>query len=305
MVNEQVDFILHFTWFFGLVLCDLLLAFLLGINERKVMGFDKKDYMKEYRKKNKDKIKAYLVANRDKIKARQRAYDKINKDKRKAYKEVNKDKTKAYMKVYQKAYYEAHKDKIKAYYETNKVKNKAKRKVYCQANRDKRNAYMKVYQKDNKDKIKARKKLYYDSNKDKIKAREKAYTMINKDKTNARRTAYLKNNINARVAHNIRSRVRLALKNNSKSANTMTLIGCDIPYLKSYLAKQFNKKMNWDNYGSHWHIDHIVPCSRFDLQRADEQVRCFHYSNLQPLQADVNISKGDRLDHPVQVVLLS
>ena len=50
--------------------------------------------------------------------------------------------------------------------------------------------------------------------------------------------------------------------------------------------------MTWDNYGGYWHIDHIIPCCRFDLTKEEEQLKCFHYTNLQPLFAVTQIIDG-------------
>jgi hypothetical protein len=85
-----------------------------------------------------------------------------------------------------------------------------------------------------------------------------------------------------------------------KAYKTMELIGCTIEHLKQYLERQFVLGMNWDNWGE-WHIDHKIPCATFDLTNTDEQRRCFHYTNLQPLWAIDNFVKNDRLDwHPKQ-----
>jgi hypothetical protein len=51
--------------------------------------------------------------------------------------------------------------------------------------------------------------------------------------------------------------------------------------------------MSWENYGK-WHIDHIIPCSSFNLSLPEEQRNCFHYSNLQPLWAKDNIFKANK-----------
>ena len=83
------------------------------------------------------------------------------------------------------------------------------------------------------------------------------------------------------------------LKGNPKLKTTMKLIGCSIEELKQYLGKQFTEGMSWQNYGK-WHIDHIRPCASFDLKKLNEQKKCFHYSNLQPLWAKDNLCKGAR-----------
>jgi hypothetical protein len=61
-----------------------------------------------------------------------------------------------------------------------------------------------------------------------------------------------------------------------------------------FLEKKFLPGMNWENYGE-WHIDHIVPCSSFDLSKSEQQKICFNYSNLQPLWAADNIRKSDSI----------
>jgi hypothetical protein len=70
------------------------------------------------------------------------------------------------------------------------------------------------------------------------------------------------------------------------------LLGCSINFLKKYLEDRFKEGMLWRNYGIYgWHIDHIIPCYNFDLSKLEEQNKCFHYSNLQPLWAKENWSK--------------
>ncbi len=91
------------------------------------------------------------------------------------------------------------------------------------------------------------------------------------------------------------SRIRVALKKScgTKSARTMQLVGCSVTDLKKHLEKQFQPGMSWDNWGNDgWHIDHIRPCSSFDLNDPAEQVKCFHYTNMQPLWATDNLKKG-------------
>lgn len=71
------------------------------------------------------------------------------------------------------------------------------------------------------------------------------------------------------------------------------LIGCTMDDFKKWISSQFKDGMSWENYGYNgWHIDHIRPCASFDLTKSEEQKRCFHYTNLQPLWAKPNRSKG-------------
>lgn len=41
-----------------------------------------------------------------------------------------------------------------------------------------------------------------------------------------------------------------------------------------------------------WHIDHIIPCSAFDLSEDSEQRICFNYKNMQPLWQKDNLKKS-------------
>jgi hypothetical protein len=53
--------------------------------------------------------------------------------------------------------------------------------------------------------------------------------------------------------------------------------------------------MNWDNLGKYWHIDHILPINKFNFSNLNEQKICFHWTNLQPLNATENIQKSDKI----------
>lgn len=108
---------------------------------------------------------------------------------------------------------------------------------------------------------------------------------------------FLQKNNNSKIADKLRNKIRVALKRkNSKKAYTvMELIGCTISELKNHLESTFQDGMTWDNYGE-WHIDHIKPCSSFNLENVEEQKKCFHYTNLQALWAIDNRKKSDKLD---------
>jgi hypothetical protein len=75
---------------------------------------------------------------------------------------------------------------------------------------------------------------------------------------------------------------------------TFTLLGCDVHGLMRHLESQFKHGMTLANYGTLWEVDHIRPCSSFDLKRPDHQQQCFHYTNLQPLLIPYTRQKNSR-----------
>lgn len=110
-----------------------------------------------------------------------------------------------------------------------------------------------------------------------------------------RHAKYVHSNINARLACSLRARIKIVLKGKYQSESSISLLGCNSHNLKTHLEIQFNDGMSWDNYGRYgWHIDHIRPCASFDLTDPEQQKKCFHYTNLQPLWAEDNLRKSDK-----------
>jgi hypothetical protein len=103
----------------------------------------------------------------------------------------------------------------------------------------------------------------------------------------------LKLDINYKIRCNLATRIWYALKDICKSKSTEKLLGCNIDFLREHLQKQFKPGMSWSNYGK-WHIDHIKPCASFNLNKPNEQKKCFHYKNLQPLWAKDNRIKSNK-----------
>ena len=93
----------------------------------------------------------------------------------------------------------------------------------------------------------------------------------------------------------LRSRFHQAIKHTKKYDSILKLIGCSLNDLKQHLEEQFKPEMSWSNYGKIWEIDHIIPCSSFDLTKLEEQQKCFHYTNTQPLFVSENRSKKDKI----------
>ena len=104
-----------------------------------------------------------------------------------------------------------------------------------------------------------------------------------------------KNDTNFRLTCVLRKRLGAAIKGKAKTGSAVVDLGCSIDDLKKYLENQFQPDMTWDNWSRNgWHIDHIVPLSKFDLSNREELLKACHYSNLQPLWAKDNIRKGNK-----------
>ena len=136
---------------------------------------------------------------------------------------------------------------------------------------------------------------------EKNRIRSKAYYNENKEillvKTYKAKKERLKNDPEFKLRELLSHRVRRAIydQRGSKSAKTLELLGCSIKEARIHLENQFREGMEWENHGINgWHIDHIIPCSSFDLTKSEEQNKCFHYTNLQPLWAEENLSKGNK-----------
>lgn len=98
-----------------------------------------------------------------------------------------------------------------------------------------------------------------------------------------------------RFKRNIRNNIKNGLKacDWKKTSKTHELLGETYEVVRDHLQNKFENDMNWDNHGK-WHIDHIVPLS--SAKTEEEAIKLCHYTNLQPLWAFDNISKGAKLD---------
>lgn len=86
---------------------------------------------------------------------------------------------------------------------------------------------------------------------------------------------------------NVRKRIKELIKNHGWSSQKL---GFGSEQLRKHLEAQFASDMSWDNYGAHWHIDHIVPLSSFK----PNDMRAWCLSNLRPLKAIENICKSNQ-----------
>jgi hypothetical protein len=147
---------------------------------------------------------------------------------------------------------------------------------------------------ENREKKLAWDRKYYQDHKEQNRINCKEYSKNHREQLNKYLRNWKRNHPMSVFIDRLRKRVWDAVKGNIKSASTKELLGCTTEFLRNYLQSQFTEGMTWDNYGE-WHIDHIKPCASFDLSKPEEQNKCFHYTNLQPLWAIDNMKKGAKL----------
>jgi hypothetical protein len=148
---------------------------------------------------------------------------------------------------------------------------------------DEKKEYQKKYRENNQEKIKEYKKKYEVNNSEKIKEFRKI-RFVERNKTD--NIFYLRNKMRTRLYHFISNR------NISKNNRTFEMVGCSPEFLKEHLEKQFVDGMSWENKGK-WHIDHIIPLS--SAKTEEELLKLCHYTNLQPLWAEDNIKKSNKI----------
>jgi hypothetical protein len=107
----------------------------------------------------------------------------------------------------------------------------------------------------------------------------------------------LRTNIDYRLRNYIGRAIRRAINKNRQSV--FAKLGYSIEELRNHLASLFQPGMSWDNYGTHWHLDHVIPQSWFNLHDENgideyEVKLCWSLQNLQPMWTTENLEKKDR-----------
>ena len=175
-----------------------------------------------------------------------------------------------------------------------KVCQKSKDQKRYQKNRDKICERVRKRTKDNPEKLKAERRKYYRKNKDSILKRQKQYAQRPeiKQRLSERHKYRMANDVLYKLRHTLRSRINKAF--NRRTERSRDILGCSIEEVRKHLEKQFTEAMTWNNHGTYWEIDHIIPLASATNKKTLRKL-C-HYSNLQPLEASTNRAKGAKLD---------
>lgn len=180
--------------------------------------------------------------------------------------------------------YLKHQDSRKKKNHDSYIENKEDRRLKANLKRQDANFILKEQE---------RSKKYRFENWSVLAKKKQIYYQSNKKRINEKLLQKRHSNINFRLQNNMRSRLSHALQQNTKGGKTIEYIGCSIEEFKTYIESKWLIGMSWDNYGKNgWHIDHVIPCCRFDFSIEDEIKKCFHFSNMQPLWAIDNMRKN-------------
>jgi len=191
-------------------------------------------------------------------------------------------------------------------------KRKQQQKADIERNGDKRRAKQAEWRAKNRDRVLAKNREWFQANKQVIYEKRKScawtpekqaeyialYRIKNRERIKERLRLYIESNPQCRVKHRLRGRIGGIVKraNSSVKDRYISLIGCTRSEFLSHIESLFKDGMAWENYGKcGWQIDHIIPCVSFDLTIEAEQLKCFHYTNLQPLWWRDNVKKGRKV----------
>jgi hypothetical protein len=204
------------------------------------------------------------------------------------------------------------KEYLKKYYTLNKEKMFESHKLWRERNPEKDREYNKAYRERNVKKIKEKNKKYYIENKERIDQRNKEYDLNHSEEKVFRskkrfiekraeileyRKERIKHFPKLKVSAYISSRIRNTIKKGKDGYHWEDLVGYTREDIMEHLEKQFDENMSWNNYGSYWHIDHIIPVSYFNYTSYEDKEfkECWALSNLQPLEAKENLIKSNKL----------
>jgi hypothetical protein len=92
---------------------------------------------------------------------------------------------------------------------------------------------------------------------------------------------------------NIRNRIYIGLKQD-KPKHTHEYLGCSTKDYVKWIT--YNKKdFTLNNHGDVWHIDHVIPISKFNLNNEEELLLAFNWRNTMPLSAKENLAKNSKI----------
>ena len=86
----------------------------------------------------------------------------------------------------------------------------------------------------------------------------------------------------------------------NKPCKTEELLGADYKTVMRHIESQFIFGMSWEKVGKEIHIDHKIPLAKAKTEK--QLIKLCNYKNLQPLWAEDNRMKHDKINHVIKEV---
>lgn len=141
-------------------------------------------------------------------------------------------------------------------------------------------------------------KNYKKKNREKIKEYNKNYNIANRKQIQIRQTKQHKKRRKTDIKYKLsivyRNRLRKIMKNIYKDKSSKELLGCPRIMFVEWITFLLNSNQKLNLHGKQWHLDHTIACSLFNLQKKIDITRCFHWSNIKPLNKHKNLSKQNK-----------
>ncbi len=252
-------------------------------------------YYQNNRRKCRDASKKWQKNNQTRVEKTHKKWLENNKKRRikwsKEYRQNNKEK----IKEYDKKYRQENKERIKAQGKKWRENNIERMKEY-------RKRYKKIYSERYKKSLLKRQKTFRKRHPERVRETNRKWRKDNIEKVRE----YCRKGARKRLStprgkldNNIAKVIRVVLKGRKARRSWEELVKYTIEDLVKHLENLFDENMTWDNYGSYWEIDHKIPKSWFKYTTAEDPKfqECWALKNLQPLEKELNRSKGNRFKH--------
>ena len=266
---------------------------------------------REWKKRNAERVrlyaKAYREKNRERLRMRWKAYSEANRKRLRMVRKAYREKSREVVRLGQKAWYEANgRAYHKAWKDANRETVRLSSREWKKRNSERMGLYAKAYREANREKVRVRMKAWRETNPEKRRVQKKEWmrTIMADSHLSARYKQHVRTYCRQKRQSNPAYRMAVALRNRlvkfirkgvRKSERTEKLLGCSFKHFVTYIESKWESGMDWSNYGQgngKWELDHIIPCAVFDLNKPEDQKRCFHFSNLQPLWSEENRRKS-------------
>lgn len=156
---------------------------------------------------------------------------------------------------------------------------------------------VKAWRENHPEQLKQNQEQYRETHREKRREYNRQWRQQNRDYWRGYQNERLRTDMNYRLHNYISRAIRKAIRKDHQS--TFDILGYSMDDLRQHLESLFQPGMSWQNYGTHWHIDHVVPKSWFKLDAETgldeyELKWCWSLRNLQPMWMEENLKKKDR-----------